>query len=29
MVDRQGIIRSRIIGESTPEIFEAAIKDLL
>ncbi len=29
MVDRQGIIRRRIMGESTPEIFEAAIKDLL
>ena len=29
MVDRHGIIRSRIIGESTPEVFEAAIKDLL
>ena len=29
IVDRQGIIRSRIIGESTPEVFEAAIKDLL
>lgn len=29
MVDRQGIIRSRVIGESTPEVFEAMIKKLL
>ena len=29
MIDRQGVIRRRIIGESTPEVFEAAIKNLL
>lgn len=29
MVDRQGVIRSRIIGESTPEAFESMIKKLL
>jgi len=29
MIDRQGIIRRRIIGESTPEIFTAAVRDLL
>jgi cytochrome c biogenesis protein CcmG/thiol:disulfide interchange protein DsbE len=29
MVDRQGIIRSRVIGESTPEVFESMIKKLL
>ncbi len=29
VVDRQGIIRSRIIGESTPEVFESMIKKLL
>jgi peroxiredoxin len=29
IIDRQGIIRSRIIGESTPEAFEQAITGLL
>jgi peroxiredoxin len=29
IIDRQGIVRSRIIGESTPEVFEQAIADWL
>ena len=29
IIDRQGIVRSRIIGESTPEVFEQAIASLL
>ena len=29
IVDRKGIIRTRLIGESTPEDFEQAIKNLL
>jgi len=29
IVDRKGIVRARIVGESTPEVFERAIKDLL
>lgn len=29
IVDRQGVIRARIVGESTPEVFERAIADLL
>lgn len=29
IVDRQGVIRARIVGESTPEVFERAIATLL
>ena len=29
IVDRQGVIRARIVGESTPEVFERAIASLL
>ncbi|HPE74297.1 MAG TPA: TlpA disulfide reductase family protein [Candidatus Competibacter sp.] len=29
IVDRQGVIRARIVGESTPEVFERAIVTLL
>ncbi len=29
IVDRQGIIRARIVGEATPEVFARAIADLL
>ena len=29
IVDRQGVIRTRIVGESTPEVFERAIAGLL
>ena len=29
IVDRQGVIRARIVGESTPEVFERAIAGLL
>ncbi len=29
IIDRQGIVRSRIIGESTPEVFEQAVAGLL
>jgi len=29
IVDRQGVIRARIVGESTPEVFERAITTLL
>lgn len=29
IVDRQGVIRARIVGESTPEVFDQAIASLL
>ncbi len=29
LIDRQGIVRARIIGESTPEVFAQAINPLL
>lgn len=29
IVDRQGLVRARIVGESTPEVFERAISSLL
>ena len=29
IVDRQGVIRARIVGESTPQVFERAITNLL
>jgi len=29
IVDRQGLVRTRIVGESTPEVFERAIAGLL
>ena len=29
IVDRQGAVRARIVGESTPEVFERAIAGLL
>ena len=29
IIDRQGVIRARIVGESTPEVFERAIATLL
>jgi len=29
IVDRQGLVRARIVGESTPEVFERAIASLL
>jgi peroxiredoxin len=29
IVDRQGVIRARIVGESTPEVFERALAGLL
>ena len=29
IVDRQGVIRARIVGESTPQVFERAIASLL
>jgi cytochrome c biogenesis protein CcmG, thiol:disulfide interchange protein DsbE len=29
IVDRQGLVRARIVGESTPEVFDRAIANLL
>lgn len=29
LVDRQGVVRGKIVGEATPEVFEAQVKALL